>query len=390
MKILFVSAYNAISGGTIMLFEHAYKLQQNGHTVSITFKDVNKEIPFNVFPHSSEINIVEFKSGSEYDIVVATYWTTVYLLHNFDAKHYVYFSQCDERLFFEPNDPTRFWVEQTLTIINLPIVASAQFLADRYKQEFNADSYYLPYGLNLDMFNPIGRTENNKIRVLIEGAGKAKIKRVADAFEAVKGIHNIEVWYVTYDGYVNPDWKPDNIFKSVPYSEMPNIYRSCDILLKLSEVESFGLPNLEMMACGGAIITSDFTGHEEYAVDGENSFVVHVGDIAKTRERLIFLIENPEVLSKFKSEGYRTSLRRNWNTITPDFNTIITQILEKYEYGNKAQCLSRLTNMNLGFMERQNAIANRVYLESWRDSIAKREKHFAYRIASKIHRLTEK
>jgi len=386
-RILFVSAYNAISGGTIMLFEHAHRMQNNGYDVSITFKDVNQEISLAVFPHSSDLNIIEYKSETKFDVVIATYWSVIYDLSVFDAKHYVYFSQCDERLFYEMENPIRFWVEQTYTLKNIPIIASAKFLAKRYETEFGADTYYLPYGMDLEKFNPSGRHKNDKIRVLIEGAGKAKIKRVADAFEVVKNIPNIEVWYVTYDNHSEPEWKADRIFRSVPYSEMPEIYRSCDILIKLSEVESFGLPNLEMMACGGAIITSNFTGHEEYAIDGKNAFVVEIGDVASARKRLFELIENRELLNQFKQAGIAAASQRNWDTLTPDLTSVLLSILKKQERGNAEGCIDRLRTMRLAFKERQEMFANLKYLQSWRDQIAEREKQLGYRIAAKFHNI---
>jgi glycosyltransferase involved in cell wall biosynthesis len=385
MRVLFFSAYNAISGGTIMLFEHAYRLQKKGFDVSITFRDVNPEISFDVFPHNSELNIIEYGDEMKFDIVIATYWTTVYDLSNFNAKHYVYFSQCDERLFYEIQDPTRFWVEQTYTLNRLPIIASAQFLAQRYETEFGADTHYLPYGMDLKKFNPSGRKKEDKIRVLIEGAGLAKIKRVADAFEVVKGIPNIEVWYVTYDGHIEPEWKANRVFRSVPYSEMPKIYRSCDILLKLSEVESFGLPNLEMMACGGAIITSNFTGHEEYARDGENAFVVKIGDVEAARKKLLELIVNRETLNQFKQEGLATANQRNWDTLTPDLNSVLQQILKNQLDGNAEECRNRLLSMHLAFYEQKEMSANLKYLQHWKNQIAKREKNFSYRVAAKLY-----
>ena len=385
MRVLFFSAYNAISGGTIMLFEHAYRLQKKGFDVYITFRDVNPKISFDVFPHNSELNIIAYGDEMKFDIVIATYWSTVYDLSNFDAKHYLYFSQCDERLFYEIQDPTRFWVEQTYTLNRLPIIASAQFLAKRYETEFGADTHYLPYGMDLKKFNPSGRRKEEKVRVLIEGAGLAKIKRVSDAFRAIQGIPNIEVWYVTYDGHVEPEWKADCVFRSVPYSEMPEIYRSCDILLKLSEVESFGLPNLEMMACGGAVITSNFTGHEEYAQDGKNAFVVKIGDVEAARKQLLKLILNRKTLNQFKQEGLATANLRNWDTLTPDLNTVLQQILNNQVDGNGEECRHRLLSMHLAFYQQKEISANLKYLHHWKSQIAEREKHLSYRIAAKLY-----
>ncbi len=64
----------------------------------------------------------------------------------------------------------------------------------------------------------------------------------------------------------------------IPVESTPVIYRSCDVLLKLSKVEGMFGPPLEMFHCGGTAITYDVTGSEEYLVSGRNSLVVPMDD----------------------------------------------------------------------------------------------------------------
>ena len=51
------------------------------------------------------------------------------------------------------------------------------------------------------------------------------------------------------------------------------IYRSCDVIVKLSYVEGMFGPPLEMFHCGGTSIVYDVTGHDEYIVHGKNGLV---------------------------------------------------------------------------------------------------------------------
>ncbi len=367
-----------------MVFEHAYRLQKKGFNVYITFKHVEPDFKPSVFPHSEDLLIVDYGSLVDVDIVIATYWSTAYDLSDFNASYYLYFCQCDERLFYPTDDINRFWVEQTYSILQLPIVASADFLASKLKAEFASESFYVPYGIDLSKFHPVERPERQKKRVLIEGAGKPAFKRVDDAFKVVQGISNIEVWYVTYDGFVAPNWNPDKVFKKVPHHEMPRIYQSCDILLKLSEVESFGLPNLEMMACGGAVITSNFTGHEEYAIDGLNCFVVDIGDVDFARNRVKELIQDPVVIQKFASNGIQTAFKRNWEELKPDFADQLNALILRIPEGNAKEIFPRLAKISMAYRKFLSANNQLSYLNDWRDTIIQRENRFIYRIARRL------
>jgi glycosyltransferase involved in cell wall biosynthesis len=369
-----------------MIFEHAFRLKANGFRVSITFKYFDASIPTSAFPHAVETNIIKYGSETKFDLVIATYWATVYDLKDFSARFYLYFCQCDERLFYEENDSRRFWVEQTYSVVALFKIASAKFLAEKLNIEFSGPAFHAPCGINLDKFNQSNKpVKSGRVKVLIEGPGKAKFKRIDDAFKVVRKFPDIEVWYVTYDGYVSPDWKPDRVFVKVPHHEMPDIYQSCDILLKLSAVESFGLPNLEMMACGGAVITSAFTGQEEYAIDGENAFVVDIGDTDKAAERLSQLINDSELRRRFGENGVKTASKRDWNTLKPSFADVLNRIVTEYPQGNRESCLPRLENLSLGYKEWESLLNGRDYMNKWKQSIVERESTLTYRIANKLH-----
>ena len=50
------------------------------------------------------------------------------------------------------------------------------------------------------------------------------------------------------------------------------IYASCGIYLCASWYEGLGMPSMEAIACGAALVTTDTGGSWDYAVDGKNSF----------------------------------------------------------------------------------------------------------------------
>jgi hypothetical protein len=138
-------------------------------------------------------------------------------------------------------------------------------------------------------------------------------KGMDDAFAAVKNL-DVEVWCVT-NGKPKPGYRHDRLFKCVPYGQMRDIYSSCDVLLKMSKYESFGYPPLEMMACGGTAVITRFTGQEEYARDGENSFVVEIGDVPAAADRISRLSKDRSLLDRLKQNALQTAAQKtNWES----------------------------------------------------------------------------
>ena len=94
---------------------------------------------------------------------------------------------------------------------------------------------------------------------------------------------------------------------------MPDIYRSCHILLKSSVLESFSYPPLEMMATGGIAVVRGNDGNREYLRDGENCvFYVpeHLETGAASIERIVRDASFRETLLQ---GGLKTAAARDWS-----------------------------------------------------------------------------
>ncbi|KZZ86389.1 N-acetyl-alpha-D-glucosaminyl L-malate synthase BshA [Bacillus sp. SJS] len=102
---------------------------------------------------------------------------------------------------------------------------------------------------------------------------------------------------------------------------LDELYSISDIKLLMSEKESFGLVLLEAMACGVPCIGTNIGGIPEVISDGENGFIVEVGDIEKAAEKAVALLSSQDLHSRF-SEQAMTAARENFKT---------DQIVEQYE-----------------------------------------------------------
>ncbi|WP_316569806.1 N-acetyl-alpha-D-glucosaminyl L-malate synthase BshA [Neobacillus sp. YIM B06451] len=70
------------------------------------------------------------------------------------------------------------------------------------------------------------------------------------------------------------------------------LYSISDLMLLLSEKESFGLAALEAMACGVPCIGTDIGGIPEVITDGENGYICPLGDIEAIADKAISLLSD--------------------------------------------------------------------------------------------------
>lgn len=322
-KIGYIIPGTGISGGIGVVCEHTNRLLKRGFDVTMISEDNKTEI--NWYPNQM-VNVLPLTSiSNNYDILVATGWTTAFYLQQINAKRKIYFVQSDESRFFEKNDPNVKKVLETYQM-DFEFMTEAKWIKQWLKEKFNKDAIYVPNGLNQDFFfqtDPL-EPKNKKLRILLEGPISIPFKGMADAFEVVNNL-DCEVWCVSSSGEPKQEWKCDRFFNKLPIDYMKNVYSSCDVLLKMSRVEGFFGPPLEMMACGGTVVVGKVTGYDEYIVDGYNGLVVEEGDILGAQCAIKRLEENRELLSKLVINGKKTALEWNWEKTV--------DIIENFFYG---------------------------------------------------------
>jgi len=324
-NVYFLIPGSKISGGIAVIFKHANELFKRGYGVkilSLAQKNDSNWYPdqrVEIVPYSQTRNVLD---SGDIDILFATAYSTAYTVDMAKAKRKLYFVQSDESKFFPDDKPLCEKIRKTYEL-PLEYVATVTWLKDWLEKDFGHKVQHVPLGLDLNVFHKTEPLEpkSDKVRVLIEGAIDVPYKGMDDAYETVKDL-DCELWVVSNNGKPKNDWKYDRFFENVPINKMPEIYSSCDILLKMSKVESFSYPPLEMMACGGASVIKKVTGIEEYAVDGENCLIVENVTEAKTAVQK--LIEDRELRKKLIENGYQTAKEWNWKKSIEILEKVIT------------------------------------------------------------------
>jgi len=315
-RICYVVPTLTCVGGIIVILEHANRLARRGF--DIFFLHLGEGGNIDWFPD----NIVKAYSfykdkgvyPKEVDVLVATGWQTAYspFIVDVTAKRYVYFVQSDERRFMPP-----YYLEVDLAhntyYLPYEYLTEAKWIVSWLKQEFKQEAVYAPNGLNAKIIHQTEQLvpKKNKLRILLEGAIALPYKGTDDAFKAVEGL-DAEIWCISVWGKPKRSQRCDRFFERVPFDKMKYIYSSCDVLLKMSRVEGFFGPPLEMMACGGTAVTTRVTGYDEYIVDGYNALTVEIGDHEGAQKLLKRLIEDRTLLKMLKENGRKTAQKMVW------------------------------------------------------------------------------
>jgi hypothetical protein len=154
-------------------------------------------------------------------------------------------------------------------------------------------------------------------------------KNVPKSVELCRQAGVDEVWLLTSSA-IDSFPGVDRVFSRVPIHETPEIYRSCDVLVKLSYVEGMFGPPLEMFHCGGTAIVYEVTGHDEYIVHEQNSYVVARDDEEQVVRLLQKLRNDTTALQRLKDGARKTAdAWPDWSESSRQFETATKQILQQ-------------------------------------------------------------
>ena len=329
----------AISGGTYVIVQHAAYLHDQGYDVTLAVQEPFTAQTLAWHDQASRLRCVPIDAakGETFDLVIATWWKTALELRHFNSPRYAYFVQSIESRFYPASEgPLRALVDSTY---RLPVayVTEATWIRDHLKTTYGHDAALVRNGIRKDVYRTTGpvispRNRKHQPRVLVEGHFGVSFKNTALGVRLAREAGAKDIWLLTGTPV---KWVPgvSRVFSRVPMKVTPEIYRSCDILVKLSTVEGMFGPPLEIFHCGGTAIVFDVTGHDEYIVDGQNACVVHRGDMDGVVTTLRRLLNDRTELARLQAGALKTaeawvswdassSAFRNWVDVSLDGPTV--------------------------------------------------------------------
>lgn len=179
----------------------------------------------------------------------------------------------------------------------------------------------------------------NNERILIHTSNFRKVKRTADVIRMFEKILTKipSKLLMVGDGperaYDEKLCRSLNITDHVRFlgkqDAIEEILSVSDLFLMPSESESFGLAALEAMACKVPAITSNAGGLPELNIDGFCGYMSDVGDVEDMAKKAISILEDDDVLNRFKENAFSRAKDFDLKKILPEYVNFYNQVIEK-------------------------------------------------------------
>ena len=327
-----------LSGGIRVITQIASGLAARGHTVTLVVPDYQSVTEFALYPMLRLEIIPTGRRGvlrkieyvlkltrlalQDCDLCVATSSRTpLYILlslpQNRNRPKLAYLIQHYEVLSHAEQTARPWPVRKALALLirfgyRLPFrqVAVSGWIREQIGRP---DCAVIPNGVDTAAFTPaiLPRVSAPFVLGVIESA--APWKGYALFLEAVNSLSEkekseIAVRIASRDAVGLPEGIAAERFRPQSDGAMAEFYRGCDGFVFTSEIEGFGLPPLEAMACGVPVLTTDCGGVREYAND-QNAMIVPPKDAAALTDAIRRLINDANLRAKLRAAGLQTAQR---------------------------------------------------------------------------------
>lgn len=317
-NIAFVLPVLQISGGALVALKHCVMLKEAGYDVTII--NQGDETEKYVEKDGVELSVINYRDVSiaaYLDKAVATLWSTLHFFEEYARIGQKYYNvQNFETDFYRPGVGLRIEANRTYcTKMPVQYVTISRWCQKWLWEEYGKKAAYAPNGIDTGQFYPVKRDwSDRKIRILVEGNSDDHYKNVDESFVITNMLDRgkYEVWYLSYKGKPKDGYETDRFLHKVPYEEVADVYRSCDILLKSSLLESFSYPPLEMMATGGYVVAAPNDGNLEYLRNGENCLFYEHEDLKTAVKAIERIVEDQDLRETLYINGVDTAKARDW------------------------------------------------------------------------------
>jgi glycosyltransferase involved in cell wall biosynthesis len=223
-------------------------------------------------------------------------------------------------------------ISKTVLINALTVIA----LSEDMKRKMNSickreDIAILPNGIELDKFKNIylQKQRNDKTKRTIIFVGTLRpVKGVGYLIKAMSIIHeklpdtNL---LIVGDG---PDRdKIESLVRElnlqdcvrfagkVSNEEIPEYMSKADVFALPSLSEGFGIVNIEAMASGLPIVTTNVGGLPEIIINGENGFLVEPKNPEALAEKILFILNNNDLKARISINNQMRARKYSWDSV---------------------------------------------------------------------------
>jgi L-malate glycosyltransferase len=189
----------------------------------------------------------------------------------------------------------------------------------------------------IDAFRKVIAPNNEKI--LLHASNFRKVKRVEDVLQIFANVRKQMPCKLLMvgDGPERPMAEEkcreygycDDVRFVGKQEQMEEILPIADVFLLTSDYESFGLAALEAMAGSVAVISTNAGGLPEINIHGKTGFMADVGDTATMSKHCFELLQDEEMLQKFKQNAFEQAQSFDISNIVPVYEELYNKVINK-------------------------------------------------------------
>ena len=348
MNITFFTPMLKLSGGNIVMFKYAEALVKFGHKVTV------------IAPHSEIIN--EVKNG----VLIKTFkkFPNRYFEHIFFQLIYldkfyklapdsdivipVFFPLAIHALYckargktkkvislFQENKEMYWFGKYIFFILKISIVHKnidkfitvSNSIANEIKRYTGKDAVVIPNGIEHQYFYPRKDKKENYILFVGTSAKNKGLEYFIQSFKLLKkDFPELQAKIVSQNNEKIIDDDIEVINVGADREKLGDIYSKALIYVSQSFNDSFGLPPLEAMASGTAVILTETDGAKQYAINNVNSIIVPIKNAVKTANAVTELLSDDIKRKSLEKEGIVTAEKYQWELASQRFNDEVTKV----------------------------------------------------------------
>ncbi len=230
------------------------------------------------------------------------------------------------------------WVDRPEAVISynlpMPVIVISEWQKRHVACRSAGPFYLLHPGVDQSVFHPYPKPADGAKRLLYllrtrHYHWKGQADFVAAHAMLAQAFPELQVTVVRAGGGMEePSYPLPCVWRTAPDDqEMGRLYAAADIFVYPSHFESFGLPPLEAMACGTAVVAADCGGIREYARHLENCLLAQPGNPSALTSTIAALLRDPATRQRLVSGGLQTAAAWTWYRTYQEIETILCQVL---------------------------------------------------------------
>lgn len=314
MKIVFPVLSLEMGGGARFMYHLANALADKGHDIEVVMPEKGVQ----VWPLRTKLRRVKELTPSSIpsaDFILPNFYLTVKPAWESQKGRVVRLS-----LGYEP-----LWVPDSETakqtyLIGAPIMSISQWHRQLLRQETGLESTVISGGVDTSVFHPYPKQSEqtgikNIFYIMRDPASGYIWKGGSDFLKAItllKDQINFGLTVSMPENALFTSPVPCRLMTTATDQELAQLYAEADLFVYTSYFEAFGLPPLEAMACGTAVVTTDCGGNRDYVRNGENCLLVPPSDINKLSSAIYHLLTNDTERQRIAATGHTLAQAWSW------------------------------------------------------------------------------